>query len=342
MAGSYVGRLDTKTTSLRSACLNYLGPAIPWYVYGSTNLVGCPGCVTFWGRCALVALPACSRHQWFYVRNEGLLEGCAPNGPAKYLHVLGAFVLRPSLGRHASGGSTRLFVAMQDIWVSLHSTWSRFTVSTVTISDTATLATTWSTTFLIRHTFQDPVGYPRIPSIVDLRPLWGRHAQISLRSALPDSLQLCSEIWLSLHFVWIKTMTWFCSLFGASNQPCCLLQCSGTTLRVHLRRPLVSLFVPTYCETRFSSRRYSTYFFFFFGSSYRPSCPSRCSDTTHECIFDALWIFSSSFRSIGSLLPIGRHSTSLRSARIQTGRLLSWTHSFFFLLDLRACYSTCR
>jgi hypothetical protein len=25
MAGSYVGRLDTKTTSLRSACLNYLG-----------------------------------------------------------------------------------------------------------------------------------------------------------------------------------------------------------------------------------------------------------------------------------------------------------------------------
>jgi hypothetical protein len=32
--------------------------------------------------------------------------------------------------------------------------------------------------------------------------------------------------------------------------------------------------------------------------------------------------FSLSFRSIGSLLPIGRHSTSLRSARQQTGRLL--------------------
>jgi hypothetical protein len=62
---------------------------------------------------------------------------------------------------------------------------------------------------------------------------------------------------------------------------------------------------------------------FFFGPSYRPSCPPRCSDTTHECIFDALLIFSSSFRSIGSLLPIGRHSTSLRSARLQTGRLLS-------------------
>jgi hypothetical protein len=26
----------------------------------------------------------------------------------------------------------------------------------------------------------------------------------------------------------IKTMTQFSSLFGASNQPCCLLQCSGT------------------------------------------------------------------------------------------------------------------
>jgi hypothetical protein len=34
---------------------------------------------------------------------------------------LGAIDLRPSLGRHASGGSARLFVAMQDIWVSLHS-----------------------------------------------------------------------------------------------------------------------------------------------------------------------------------------------------------------------------
>jgi hypothetical protein len=47
MAGSYVGRLDTKTTSLRSVCLKYLGLAIPRYVYGSANLVGRPRCVTF-------------------------------------------------------------------------------------------------------------------------------------------------------------------------------------------------------------------------------------------------------------------------------------------------------
>jgi hypothetical protein len=59
-----------------------------------------------------------------------------------------------------------------------------------------------------------------------------------------------------------KTMTPFSSLFGASNQSCYLLQCSGTTLRVRLRRPLVFFIVPTCWETRFSSRRYSTYFFF--------------------------------------------------------------------------------
>jgi hypothetical protein len=55
---------------------------------------------------------------------------------------LGAFVSRPPLGQHASGGSARLFAAMQDIWVSLHSAWSRFTVSTATNLDTTTSATT--------------------------------------------------------------------------------------------------------------------------------------------------------------------------------------------------------
>jgi hypothetical protein len=47
----------------------------------------------------------------------------------------------------------------------------------------------------MRRTFQDPAGYPRILDIVDLRPLRGRHAyKTYLRSPLPDSLQLCSEI----------------------------------------------------------------------------------------------------------------------------------------------------
>jgi hypothetical protein len=87
----YVGHLDTKTTSSRSVCLKYLGLTIPQYVYGSANLVGRPGYATSRGRCAIVALPAYSGHQGFYVGNEGLLVGCAPDGPAKYLLMLGRF-----------------------------------------------------------------------------------------------------------------------------------------------------------------------------------------------------------------------------------------------------------
>jgi hypothetical protein len=53
-----------------------------------------------------------------------------------------------------------------------------------------------------KSAIQDLAGYPRILGIVDLRPLCGRLTyKASLRSALPDSLQLCSEIWVSLHFV---------------------------------------------------------------------------------------------------------------------------------------------
>jgi hypothetical protein len=81
---------------------------------------------------------------------------------------------------------------------------------------------------------------------------------------MPDSLQLCWEIWVSLHFVRSRPWLSFSSLFGASNQPCCLFQRLGTTLWVHLRRPLVFLVVPTCWETCFSSRRYSIYFFLFF------------------------------------------------------------------------------
>jgi hypothetical protein len=47
-------------------------------------------------------------------------------------------------------------------------------------------------------------------------------------------------------------------------------------------------------------------------------------------------IFSSSFRSIGNLLPIGHHSTSLRSARLQTSRLPSRFVLFPFWTDVHA------
>jgi hypothetical protein len=52
-------------------------------------------------------------------------------------------------------------------------------------------------------------------------------------------------------------------------------------------------------------------------------------------------IFSSSFRSIGSLLPIGRHSTSLQFGKTSNRSAAKLTCSFFFL-DRRAYYSTCR
>jgi hypothetical protein len=93
VTSSYVGHLDTKTTSSRSVCLKYLGLTIPRYVYGSANLVGRPGYVTSRGRCAIVALPARSGHQGFYVGNEGLPVGCVLNAPVKYFWVLGRYAL---------------------------------------------------------------------------------------------------------------------------------------------------------------------------------------------------------------------------------------------------------
>jgi hypothetical protein len=125
----------------------------------------------------------------------------------------------------------------------------------------------------------------------------------------------------------VKTMTQLSSLCLASNQPCCLLQCSGTTLRVRLRRPLVLLVVLTCWKTYFSSRHYSTYFFFssllfwIIIPAILPAMMLRYYSMSASSMPSE--IFSLSFRSIGSLLPIGRHSTSFHSARLQTGRLLS-------------------
>jgi hypothetical protein len=92
MAGSYVGHLDTKTTSLRSACRKYLGLAIPRYVYNSANLVWHPGCVTFRGRCALVALDT----QNFTSGMKASLWGVRLMALLSTSGCLGALVLRPS------------------------------------------------------------------------------------------------------------------------------------------------------------------------------------------------------------------------------------------------------
>jgi hypothetical protein len=97
MAGSYVGRLDTKTTSFRSARLKYLGLAILRYIYSSANPVGRPGCVTFRGRCALVSPASLPWTPGVLHRNEGLSVGCTPDGPAKRFWVLGRYRLETFL-----------------------------------------------------------------------------------------------------------------------------------------------------------------------------------------------------------------------------------------------------
>jgi hypothetical protein len=85
-------------------------------------------------------------------------------------------------------------------------------------------------------------------------------------------------------------------------------------------------------ETCFSSRRYSTYFFLLSFLDHHTSHPTRhdAQILLYECILDALQIFSSSFRPIGSPLPIGRHSTSLHSAKISNRSAARLTCSFFF------------
>jgi hypothetical protein len=98
----------TPSDLLKVGLSYYLGLAIPRYIYSLANLVRRPGCVTFQGRCALVALPACSGHPGFYVRNEGLPVGCAPDGPVKCFRVLGCYKLETRAAaetRRATGHS---------------------------------------------------------------------------------------------------------------------------------------------------------------------------------------------------------------------------------------------
>jgi hypothetical protein len=116
MVSSYVGHLDTKTTSLRSACCKYLGLAIPRYIYGSANLVGAPQIrdllrsVCFCKPCQ----PALDTKD-FTSGMKASLWGARLMALPSASRCLGAIDLRPSLGRHASSGPAKLFAAMQDI-----------------------------------------------------------------------------------------------------------------------------------------------------------------------------------------------------------------------------------
>jgi hypothetical protein len=144
--------------------------------------------VTFRGRCALVALPACSGHQGFYVGNEGLHVGCTPNGPAKYFWILGRYTLETILR------STCLEWLRQTPYSHAGylgvSTLHTFEINII-LPASSLISKTIEDLFM-RCTFQDPARYTQILDIIDLTPLRGRHAyKASLRSALPDSLQLC-------------------------------------------------------------------------------------------------------------------------------------------------------
>jgi hypothetical protein len=203
MADIYVGRLDTKMTFLRSVCLKNLGLTIPWYIYGSANLVGRPGCMTYRGRCALIALPACSGHQGFYVGNEGLSVGCTPVGPTKYFWVLGHYRLETFLRSACLGWLNQTLRSNAGyLGVSTLRTFNRYFGFIVDQTQTLQLQ--------LRHDRQPSSFDAPFKTLLDilgywyccLRPPRGRHAyKASLRSALPDSLQPCLEIWVSLHFV---------------------------------------------------------------------------------------------------------------------------------------------
>jgi hypothetical protein len=141
---------------------SYLRLAIPRYVYGPANLVGCPECVIFQGRCALVALPVYSGHHGFCVRNEGLPVGCAPDGPAKCFWVLGRCTLETFL-RSA---------CLEWLCQTPHSHAGYLDVSTLhTLKDRHYFISFIIDNLFMQRTFQDPVGYPRILDIIDLRPL---------------------------------------------------------------------------------------------------------------------------------------------------------------------------
>jgi hypothetical protein len=112
---------------------------------------------------------------------------------------LGAIDLRPSRGQHASSGSARLFTA--NVGYLDVSTLHMFNINIISLASSLIVSTTTEDLFM-QHAFQDLTGYLWILGIVYLRPLRGRHAyKASLRLALPDSLQLCSEIWVPIHFV---------------------------------------------------------------------------------------------------------------------------------------------
>jgi hypothetical protein len=215
----------------------------------------------------------------FYVGNEGLPVGCVPDGPAKCFRVVGRYRLETFLRSACLEWLCQTLcgcVRYLDV-----STLHTFKINIISPASPSFVSTTTKDLF-VRRAFREPIGYPQILDIYDLMPLRGRHAyKASLRSALPDFLQPCLEIWVSLHFVRSRPCLSFFSLFDhqTSHATCfnargLLYECVFDALLFSSSYRPVGKLVSHHVITR------PTFSSFFFGSSYRPSCPPRCSDTT--------------------------------------------------------------
>jgi hypothetical protein len=147
--------------------------------------------------------------------------------------------------------------------------------------------------FFVRRAFQDLAGYPQILDIIDLRPLRGRHAyKASMRSALPDSLQLCQGDLGVSTLRSIKTMTQFSSFFGHQtchaayfNARVLLYECAFDALLFSSSYRPVGKPVSHHVVTRLTSFSSSSYFLY-----HHTGHPARhgARILLYECIFDAL------------------------------------------------------
>jgi hypothetical protein len=203
-----------------------------------------------------------------------------------------AFDLRPSWGRHASSGSARHLAAMQDIWVSLHSIRSRSTVFWLhrrpnpghRTSATISLSTSWFDTPL--NIWLGILGYWMNWGLFEVgtptRPPRGWPCQTRWTYArrsgcLYTSFDQDHDL---VFLLFLEHQTSHAVYFNARGL---LYECVFDTLLFPRRTDLMgNPFLIT------SSLDLIFLLFFFFGPSYRTSYPLWCSDTTHECIFDAL------------------------------------------------------
>jgi hypothetical protein len=135
----------------------------------------------------------------------------------------------------------------------------------------------------------------------------------------------------------IKPCLNFSSLFGASNQPCCLLQCSGTTLRVRLRQSLIFFIVLTcwefFSHHVFTRPTFSSFFFWIIIPVILPatmlgyySMSASLMPFNFFIIVSIYWK-SASYRSLLDLASFGK-TTNRSSAKLIC--------SFFFWTDVHA------